>query len=98
MAVGAGSAADSLSQMSTFVVTGGAGFIGSNLGEKLLTQGHWVRAIDNFSAGRRESLAPFLKDIEPIECDIRLLDTLRSAMSSSASAPASTSSSTSTYV
>ena len=78
----------------TFLVTGGAGFIGSNLVEELLKRGHTVRVIDNFSTGRRENLAPFLKDIELIEGDIRSLEVLRSAMSF----PTSTSTLTSTYV
>jgi len=40
-----------------FLVTGGAGFIGSNLVESLLLAGHDVRALDDFSSGRRENLA-----------------------------------------
>ncbi len=42
--------------MATFLVTGAAGFIGSNLVEKLLAAGHRVRGIDNFLTGRRENL------------------------------------------
>jgi nucleoside-diphosphate-sugar epimerase len=45
--------------------------------------------IDNFSTGRRDNLAPFFKDIQLVEGDIRSLDVLRSAMSSSASASTS---------
>ncbi len=43
--------------MSVYVVTGGAGFIGSNLVEQLLGEGHEVRVLDNFFSGRRENLA-----------------------------------------
>jgi len=40
-----------------YLVTGGAGFIGSNLAESLLRDGHDVRVIDDLSTGRRENLA-----------------------------------------
>jgi UDP-glucose 4-epimerase len=82
--------------MPIYVVTGGAGFIGSSIVEELLRRGETVRVIDNFSTGRRETLAPFLKDIELIEGDIRSLEVLRSAMSGSSSRSSSTL--TSTYV
>jgi len=39
-----------------FLVTGGAGFIGSNLAEKLIEKGYFVRVLDNFSSGKRENL------------------------------------------
>jgi UDP-glucose 4-epimerase len=54
-----------------FLVTGGGGFIGSNLVEALLKRGHSVRVIDNFSTGKRENLKKFENDIEIIEGDIR---------------------------
>ncbi|CAN5421183.1 SDR family oxidoreductase [soil metagenome] len=54
-----------------FLVTGGAGFIGSHLVEALLKQGATVRVLDNFSTGQRENLAPFLNDLELIEGDLR---------------------------
>lgn len=43
-----------------YLITGGAGFIGSHLTELLLKQGHKVSSIDNFSTGRPENIQPFL--------------------------------------
>lgn len=57
--------------MSFYLVTGGAGFIGSNLTEELLKRGHRVRVLDNFSTGKRDNLEPFRRDIELYEGDIR---------------------------
>ncbi len=53
-----------------YLVTGGAGFIGSHLVENLLAGGGLVRVLDNFSTGRRENLAPFQDRIDLIEGDI----------------------------
>ena len=53
-----------------FLVTGGAGFIGSNIAEELLKRGNSVRVLDNFSTGRRENIKEILNDIELIEGDI----------------------------
>lgn len=63
-----------------FLVTGGAGFIGSHLVEALLHHGHTVRVLDNFSSGKRENLSPFLKDIELLEGDIRSAHVVKQAV------------------
>jgi nucleoside-diphosphate-sugar epimerase len=59
------------------MVTGGAGFIGSNLTEALLKKGHQVRVLDNFSTGKRENLIFEKQDpsLEIIDGDIRDLET-----------------------
>lgn len=57
--------------MTRVLVTGGAGFIGSNLVDGLLREGYEVRVLDNFSTGRRENIEHFKKDIELIEGDMR---------------------------
>ncbi|MEH7299504.1 SDR family oxidoreductase [Neobacillus drentensis] len=58
---------------STFLVTGSAGFIGSNLVEAILNLGYQVRGLDNFSTGKKENVEPFLENpnYEFIEGDIR---------------------------
>ncbi|MDP4221710.1 MAG: SDR family oxidoreductase [Bacteroidota bacterium] len=55
------------------LVTGGAGFIGSNLVESMLGSGNHVVCLDNFATGKRENLTTFLQDpeFELIEGDIR---------------------------
>jgi len=53
------------------LVTGGAGFIGSHIAERLVKEGFEVRVLDNFSTGRRENLDTFAAQIELIEGDIR---------------------------
>lgn len=54
-----------------FLVTGGAGFIGSNIVKELLKSGHFVRVLDNFSSGKRENLKSYECDVDLIEGDIR---------------------------
>jgi UDP-N-acetylglucosamine/UDP-N-acetyl-alpha-D-glucosaminouronate 4-epimerase len=53
------------------LVTGGAGFIGSNLVERLLEEGHDVRVLDNFSTGRRENLVHVADDVDIVEGDVQ---------------------------
>ncbi len=43
--------------MNKFLITGGAGFIGSSIAEKLINDGHYVRVLDNFFSGKEENLA-----------------------------------------
>ena len=57
--------------MRTALVTGGAGFIGSHLVERLLSEGWQVRVLDNFSSGTRENLRTVQEAIEVIEGDVR---------------------------
>ncbi|GHT61424.1 hypothetical protein AGMMS50239_12290 [Bacteroidia bacterium] len=66
------------------LVTGGAGFIGSNLCETLLELNNQVVCLDNFSTGKRENITPFLDnpDFLLIEGDIRNLETCRKAVES----------------
>ena len=66
---------------STFLVTGGAGFIGSNLCEAILDKGHRVRCLDDLSTGHKENIESFLKNENFIfiEGDIKDFDTCRQA-------------------
>lgn len=54
----------------TYLVTGGAGFIGSHIVEALVNAGEQVRVIDNFATGRPANLAPFRDRITFYEVDI----------------------------
>ena len=66
--------------MAKYLVTGGAGFIGSNLARFLLEKGQEVRVLDNFSTGKRENLAEIADDIELIEADLRDAEAVATAV------------------
>ena len=66
--------------MSSFLVTGGAGFIGSSLVKKLLSLGHSVRVVDNFSTGFARNLEKYLHRIELVEGDIAEFDVCKSVV------------------
>jgi UDP-glucose 4-epimerase len=53
--------------MAKYLVTGGCGFIGSNIAEYLVAQGHEVRILDNLTTGKRENIAAFARHVEFIE-------------------------------
>jgi UDP-glucose 4-epimerase len=61
-----------------YLVTGGAGFIGSNIAEGLVRRGDQVRILDNFSTGRPENLAGL--DVDIVEGDLRDLAQVRRAV------------------
>jgi len=68
--------------MHKILITGGAGFIGSNLTEYFLNKGHYVVCLDNFATGHRHNIEPFLNNpnYKLIEGDIRDLEACRKAV------------------
>lgn len=66
--------------MSTFLVTGGAGFIGSHLVRRLVERGETVRVVDNFSTGKDENIESWRDRVSIIRGDICSRDTVRKAM------------------
>src|SRR5215471_1453042 len=67
-----------MARMATVLVTGGAGFIGSNLVRGLLERGDDVRVLDNFSTGSRENLAGL--DVEVVEGELRSYERVHNAI------------------
>lgn len=65
--------------METYLVTGGAGFIGSHIVERLAREGHTVRVFDNLITGKLSNLAPVIDQIEFMEGDVRDLSAVRKA-------------------
>ena len=66
--------------MSRVLVTGGAGFIGSNLVAALLERGDDVRVLDNFSTGSRGNLAALGREVEVVEGDLRSYERVHTAV------------------
>lgn len=73
----------SFKENSLFLITGVAGFIGSNLAEAILQMGYRVRGLDNFTTGKRENISTFISNpnFELLEGDIRDLNTCVNACS-----------------
>jgi nucleoside-diphosphate-sugar epimerase len=65
--------------MSTYLITGIAGFIGSSLARELLRRGEQVRGVDNFSTGRRENIQEILSQIDFRETDILDVEAMKQA-------------------
>ena len=65
--------------MAHYLVTGGAGFIGSHLTEELIRRGHRVRVADSLITGKRSNIA-HLRDVEFLEGDLAELDVARRAV------------------
>lgn len=68
--------------MKKILITGGAGFIGSNLTEHFLNKGYQIVCLDNFSTGHRHNIEPFLKNpnYQLLEGDIRNFETCQVAI------------------
>ncbi len=66
--------------MATFLVTGGAGFIGSTLAEALLKQGDTVRILDDFSSGRRQNVEGLRGKLDVVEGSMTDASTVAHAM------------------
>jgi len=66
--------------MDRFLVTGGAGFIGSNICKKLASQGFFLRVVDNLLTGKKSNLAGIMDKIEFIQADITDLPVARAAV------------------
>ena len=66
--------------METFLVTGGAGFIGSHIVERLVKEGKKVKVIDNLTTGKIENIKPFINKIEFLKLDLRDNDSVFKAL------------------
>jgi len=66
--------------LSLYLLTGGAGFIGSNICQQLLKRGESVRILDDFSTGKRENIVGFKDSVELIKGDLRDWEIVKRAM------------------
>jgi nucleoside-diphosphate-sugar epimerase len=66
--------------MHSYLITGGAGFIGSNITHRLVKHGKKVRIVDNFSTGHMQNINDILDKVELIEADVRDLESMRRAV------------------
>lgn len=63
-----------------YLVTGGAGFIGSHIAEALIKRGDRVRVLDNFATGKKENIAHLMGKMEFVEADVRDYEATSRAM------------------
>ncbi len=63
-----------------FVVTGGAGFIGSHIAKSLINEGHTVTIIDNLNTGKIENLKEILNQVDFVKGDIRDIELLKNKL------------------
>lgn len=66
--------------MANYLVTGGAGFIGSNIVAALVSRGDSVRVVDNFCTGRRENMAEWIGQVDFLEGDLSELSVCEAAV------------------
>ncbi len=66
--------------MTRYLVTGGAGFIGSNIARQLLKDGHEVTVLDNFSTGHRRNIESLPGEVKLVEGDLRSVDDIKRAI------------------
>ncbi len=66
--------------MEKFLVTGGAGFIGSNICKRLVAEGCFVRVVDNLLTGKRSNLASIMDKIEFVEADMGVPEVARAVV------------------
>src|SRR5215204_6077209 len=64
----------------TALVTGGGGFMGSSLVDRLLAEGYGVRVLDNFATGHRKNLDGVITDVELVEGDIQSYERVHNAV------------------